>query len=457
MFCNEIGIDMADFEYSPFDKLIKLGYTCPHCGHENSLEIGVPQPDWTSDSHSQSINADVIELECENCKNQLELTLSTGISGGLGILKGVDIVEVTESSEEESGDEEEREEFEELTSPEAVLPPSDIIAFNEMRSCADIYRMYVNNQIDINPDFQRGVVWKNRAQTLFVDSVLKQLPIPSICISLDGNTQKRLVIDGLQRITTMIKFLDPESKWRMSDIGDVDNRIRGKKMADVREDTPQLIEIFENFVIPITVIRCNYSRHDHMQYLFQIFNRLNSGGSKLYNQEIRNCIYQGSFNTLIKQLSRSDLWCSFAGVTPKKVIQARFGHEERILRFFAFNERWSVYAGRFASFLNDYMETYKNSSRKQIEDFSQLFSDTLKIANRIGMVNTNKVISDAVLVGIAHNKEKLNLKTDEEIKARFEDLMAQAEFSPAALGQGLSQKDKVVQRIKKAIEVFGRD
>ena len=448
---------MADFEYSPFDRSIRLSYKCPHCGNENSLETGVPQPDWTADSHSQSINADVIEIECDNCHTQYELTLSTGISGGYGILDGVDIVEVAETFDDEGEDEEGREDFEERTSPEAVLPPSDIIAFNEMRSCADIYRMYVNNQIDINPDFQRGVVWKNRAQTLFVDSVLKQLPIPSICVSLDGKTQKRLVIDGLQRITTMIKFLDPESKWRMSDIEDVDKRIRGKKMIDVRENAPQLIEIFENFVIPITVIRCDYSRHDHMQYLFQIFNRLNSGGSKLYNQEIRNCIYQGSFNTLIKQLSRSDLWCRFAGVTPKKVIQARFGHEERILRFFAFNERWSVYAGRFAAFLNDYMETYKNSSQKQIEDFSLLFSETLGIANRIGVVNTNKVISDAVLVGIAHNKEKLKEKADEEIKARFEDLMTQPEFSPAALGQGLSQRDKVEKRIKKAIEVFGRD
>lgn len=448
---------MADFEYSPFDRLLKLNYSCPHCGQENSFETGIPQPDWTADSHSQSVNADVVEPECSNCHNQYELTLATGISGGYGILEGVDSVEVVEISDDENEDEYEREEFEEKTSPEAVLPPSDIIAFNEMRSCADIYRMYVNNQIDINPDFQRGVVWKNRAQTLFVDSVLKQLPIPSICVSLDGNTQKRLVIDGLQRITTMIKFLDPESKWRLSDIDDVDKRIRGKKMLEVRESAPQLIEIFENFVIPITVIRCDYSRHDHMQYLFQIFNRLNSGGSKLYNQEIRNCIYQGPFNTLIKHLSRGEQWCRFAGVTPKKVMQARFGHEERILRFFAFNERWSVYNGRFAAFLNDYMETYKYSTRKQIEDFSILFSETLSIANRIDLVHTNKVISDAVLVGIAHNKEKLTEKTDDEIKARFEDLMTQPEFSPAALGQGLSQKDKVVQRIKKAIAIFGCD
>jgi hypothetical protein len=64
-------------------------------------------------------------------------------------------------------------------------PPSDVVAFTEQRSCADIYRMYEKGQLDIRPDFQRGEVWTNRAQTLFIDSLLKQLPIPSMCICLD--------------------------------------------------------------------------------------------------------------------------------------------------------------------------------------------------------------------------------------------------------------------------------
>ena len=73
----------------------------------------------------------------------------------------------------------------------SVVPPPDIVAFTEQRSCADIYRMYDKKQIDINPDFQRGEVWTNRSQTLFIDSLIKQLPIPSMCISLDIKTQKR--------------------------------------------------------------------------------------------------------------------------------------------------------------------------------------------------------------------------------------------------------------------------
>lgn len=455
---NKLISSMADFEYSPFDKKIRLNYVCPSCRHENSVELNVPEPDWTRDSHSSSIQSDVVELECANCGQKFQLTLATGISGGLGIVEGIDEVDVRVVEEDQDPeDENEREEFEEKNAPEVIVPPSDIIAFNEMRSCADIYRMYAAKQIDINPDFQRGVVWKNRAQTLFVDSVLKQLPIPSICISLDGSSQMRFVIDGLQRITTMIKFLSPDSKWILSNIDDVDKRIRGKKVSELRDTEPALFRLFENFIIPINVIRCNYSRPDHMQYLFQIFNRLNSGGSKLYNQEIRNCIYQGSFNTLIKRLARSEQWCTFAGVTPKKVVQARFSHEERVLRFFAFNEQWSSYPGRFAAFLNTYMDTYKYSTSKKIDEFNTLFNETLTIANKIGDSNMTKVVADAVLVAIAHNRAKLQTKSAEEVKACYNELMATKEFSAGELSHGLSQKDRVVNRIKKAIEVFGRD
>lgn len=455
---KENNRDMADFEYSPFDKKIRLNYICTSCNHENSVDLGVPEPDWTSDSHSASVRTEVEELVCANCGQLYQATLSTSIGGGFGIVDNIDTVEVRVLEEEEdTEDENEREDFEEKNAPEVILPPADIIAFNEMRSCADIYRMYVANQIDINPDFQRGVVWKNRAQTLFVDSVLKQLPIPSICISLDGKSQKRLVIDGLQRITTMIKFLTPDSKWILSKIDDVDRRIRGKKVMDLRVTEPSLFELFENFIIPINVIRCDYSRTDHMQYLFQIFNRLNSGGSKLYNQEIRNCIYQGPFNSLIKKLARSEQWCTFAGVTPKNVVQARFSHEERILRFYAFNEQWSYYQGRFAAFLNTYMDTYKNCPPKKIEEFTVLFNETLTIANKIGVKDMTKVVADAVLVAIAHNRGKLQAQTPEEIRAHYVELMGTEEFSAGELSHGLSQKDRVIRRIKKAIEVFGRD
>ena len=65
-------------------------------------------------------------------------------------------------------------------------PPDDIISFNELRSCADLLRMYTDNQLKIDPDFQRNLVWSAVEKTRFIDSLTKQLSIPSMCISLDG-------------------------------------------------------------------------------------------------------------------------------------------------------------------------------------------------------------------------------------------------------------------------------
>ena len=73
--------------------------------------------------------------------------------------------------------------FEESDSIE--IPPSDIVAYNDLRSCADLFRMYQEGILEIHPDFQREIVWQDKAQTFFIDSLLKQLPIPSMWFSLD--------------------------------------------------------------------------------------------------------------------------------------------------------------------------------------------------------------------------------------------------------------------------------
>lgn len=61
----------------------------------------------------------------------------------------------------------------------AELPPSDIVAYNELRSCADLFRMHQQKILEIQPEFQRDIVWKGPDQTRFIDSLIKQLPIPA--------------------------------------------------------------------------------------------------------------------------------------------------------------------------------------------------------------------------------------------------------------------------------------
>ncbi len=338
----------------------------------------------------------------------------------------------------------------------AETPPSDIVAFNELRSCADLVRMYKEGQLDIQPDFQRDVVWPKASQTRFIDSLVKQLPIPSMCLSFDYITQKRVMIDGLQRISSIIWFLT-KPKQKLSKLEDIDQRISGKSPEEIKEKDCEIYKRLENLTIPVTVLRCDYSKKSHMHYLFTIFHRLNTGGNKLSNQEIRNCIFQGKLNDLLKELVEYENFRKLLALEEKK--SYRFSYEELILRFLAFHETYATYKGRLAKFLNDYMDDNNLLVEEDISNKRQLFERVIDLIYKRLMVKKHlpklsKATIEAMLVGVGKNIDTLEDDDDEGLKIRFENLRKHEAFSPQSLVGGLSHKDKVKGRMKSAISVF---
>ncbi len=336
-------------------------------------------------------------------------------------------------------------------------PPSDIVAFNELRSCADLLRMYESGQLNIQPDFQRDIVWPNPMQTRFIDSLVKQLPIPSMCISLDYKTQERLVIDGLQRISSIIHFLSEKEEWKLSKLKDIDQKISGKTNLFIRNKYSTIIDKVENTTIPITVLRCDYSKKSHMAYLFTIFHRLNTGGNKLTNQEIRNCIYSGPFNDLLRSLVQEDNFRNLFSLEKGK--SYRFAYEELILRFFAFSEKYEDYHGRLARFLNEYMEENRFASDDLIKTFRKNFNDTIniifkKICEGESLPKISKATSEALYVGVSRNIELLRDKAPDDLKQRFENLLEDDIFSVESLKGGLSSKEGVIARLTRSVEIF---
>lgn len=350
----------------------------------------------------------------------------------------------------------EREIEEENDNLSYVTPPTDVIAFVEQRSCADLYRMCDKHKIDLYVDFQIGTVWNNRAQTLFIDSLLKQLPIPSMCISYDINKDVRYVIDGLQRITTINRFLNNE-EWKLAKGDDIDPRLSGKSKNDIRNINPDIYDFIENATIPVTVIRCDYSKDEHMQYLFQIFYRLNSGGTKLYNQEIRNCIYQGNFNAFLKDCARNSTWLAINKINKDKIEKSRFRYEERILRFFAFYESFQTYKGKLAVFLNKYMARHMNLPQETIIQLKTLFDRSLDVAIKIDNISKSTNIFEAVLIGIAKNIASLSSKSSDVINDKYKILLNEDIFDENNIKDGLGSKEKLIARISKSIEIFKCD
>ena len=334
-------------------------------------------------------------------------------------------------------------------------PPNDIVAFNELRSCADLLRMFKAKQLDIKPEFQRDVVWPKTAQTRFIDSLVKQLPIPSMCIALDYNSGNRLMIDGLQRISSVICFLSDEA-FKLSKLDDIDTRISGRTVKSIAERHPDIYARVENLTIPITVLRCDYSKRSHMEYLFTIFHRLNTGGNKLSNQEIRNCIFQGLFNDTLKLMAQNTKFRRAFGLEKNR--SYRFQYEEFILRVFAMEAHYKQYNGKLSTFLNDYMEDNKRLDVAATDALKIKFERVVdvifnKVLGRSKLIKISRTTVEALFVATLRHLDRLEARPSQDLKRLFDDLRNHPQFSFASLKEGLSHTDKVQGRLDAAIGI----
>ena len=347
--------------------------------------------------------------------------------------------------------------FEEIDSFE--FPPSDVVAYNELRSCADLFRMYQSGILEIRPDFQRQIVWSTPVQTRFIDSLMKQLPIPSMCFSFDYKNRKWMVIDGLQRMWSIIRFLRGD-KWKLAKLDDIDPSLSGQSVPDFKDGELQLRQYYdriENLTLPITVIRCDYSQDSHMEYLFTIFHRLNSGAARLNNQEIRNCIFSGTFNNFLRELDKNQTWLQINGRSLGK--EDRYRGQEQILRFFAFHDDYGRYNGRLAAFLNQYMRVNREPSGEFLESKMKMFQRTVALAdnsifngNQQGRVSIS--VMEATLVGISLSLDYLEDLPKGAVRQKYDDLLNSPEFSEERLRDALSSTRRVQERMSTAIRVF---
>lgn len=351
----------------------------------------------------------------------------------------------------------EKKTFEEDDSVE--LPPPDVVAYNELRSCADLFRMYTNGILEIRPQFQREIVWKRQQQTRFIDSLVKQLPIPSMCFSLDYKSQKWQVIDGLQRMWSIIRFLTG-SGWTLSKLDDIDPKLSGQpvsKFADMNSELHSYFTRVQNLTLPITVLRCDYLKRSHTSYLFTIFHRLNTGAVRLNNQEIRNCIYSGRFNEFLKKLDANPTWMKLNRM--KASGSYRYTKQELILRFFALHDSYDAYDGRLARFLNEYMEEHRNPADAFLSAKETLFERTVNIVYKSvfeGRIPTKLSISvfEGILVGVSLNLAFVESQPSANIRAMYARLLQEEEFSEERLREGLAGKTRVKGRMATAKRVF---
>ncbi len=343
----------------------------------------------------------------------------------------------------------------------------DIFSKLEYWSVYDIKRNFDEGHLNV-PDFQRNDVWQNPDKSRLIESILRGIPIPSIYLA-EEEEGKYVVIDGQQRINSIVQYSD--GKFGLSGLKVLTN-LKNKRYSNLIGEHKPLERRLRNAKIPVIIIR---TRADD-EIVYEIFNRLNTGGMKLNAQEIRNCMYHGDYNDLIKKLALDDNFVYLLGSSQDKLYR-RMIDSELVLRFFAFNRlgrfRIKEYKPSLKQFLNREMEHHANISGNEKKELENIFKESVKLAKEVFDRNAfrkfyrgsesevngrwdNKIIKgifDVVMCGFASYVEMGSRETIVQFKDAFREeliyLMAHDdEFIDATSGPRTHEQNPVRIRFK---------
>jgi hypothetical protein len=236
----------------------------------------------------------------------------------------------------------------------------------------------------IKPELQRHYVWDKTEASRFIESLLLGLPVPSIFLAKTAN-EEMLIVDGYQRIMTVHDFVKgtfaTDGKlFRLSRASKkVNKRWRGKAFTELADAEQRKIR---NTTIHAIIFVQQHPSGTNTS-LYQIFERINTSGRSLLPQEIRNCVYQGTFNTLLLALNNHAAWRSMYGLP---VPDNRMRDMEYILRFFALSSPELTAVEKegisLKKFLNTYMGTHKAMSENEAKALGARFSQTVELIHK---------------------------------------------------------------------------
>ena len=190
-----------------------------------------------------------------------------------------------------------------------------------------IVRRYKRGDIVI-PEFQRNFVWTKPQASRFIESLLLGLPVPGIFLYREIETRKMTVLDGQQRILTLCYFYNGAFREEKNfQLRGLESRFNDIAYIDLSSDDRRKLD---DSIIHATIIR-QEKPEGSSNSKYSIFERLNTGGTRLSPQEIRKAIYPGAFSELLNELNGSESWRKLFGAPHR-----RKRDEELVLRFFCF-------------------------------------------------------------------------------------------------------------------------
>lgn len=250
-------------------------------------------------------------------------------------------------------------------------------------SIFELHRKYKKGQLILEVDFQRNEVWKYKQKCELIESILMGLPLPIFYFKLQNNS-KYVVVDGKQRLSTLFEFL--ENKFVLKSLK-ILKFLNGKRFEDLTEELgiyqSQLedYQVYSHVILPPTPDKI----------LFDIFDRVNRGGTKLNKQEIRNALYHGKGLDMITDITKSPEFERATRIKHEKDSRMKGSYlVTRFLSFYLFfnhllwkNGKAYEYTGDLDELLEITLTQLNNVPENNLEELKNLATEYLNMSYRI--------------------------------------------------------------------------
>lgn len=327
-------------------------------------------------------------------------------------------------------------------------------------SFGEIMSMYERDEIIVNPAFQRLFRWDIDQQSRFIESLLLGIPIPPIFVAEDGDGKWELV-DGLQRISTILSFfgilktIPEKNDWTL---------VEGERVESLEgfsnETLPSKFKLnLKRATCRIEIIRWN-SNYDMR---FELFNRLNTGGTPLTPQEIRNCIYRGistKFNDFLKKLAGSSDFISLIALSPTQLEELY--DEELILRFLSLYRNRGKIRTSIAQHMTNFMQDALNNNSFDYEGLEKIFNNVVKILKPLGKEifrQSNGMFAtalyDTIMIGVAENISKYKENQVKLLETKINEVRRDETLIKFSRRGGNNNRVRILNRLKEANRIFG--
>lgn len=285
------------------------------------------------------------------------------------------------------------------------------------------------------PEFQRQFVWRQVQASKLIESFLLGLPVPAIFLYTEYDSQKKLLVDGQQRLKSIAYFFsgyfgeeyqEKRSVFRLKGISE-NSKYHNKTFDDLNEEDQRKLK---DSVLRAFIIQQLSPKDDTS--IYHVFERLNTGGTFLNNQEVRNCVYYGDFNDLIKQrLNLDDNWRKILG---KAEPDKRMIDHELILRFLSLTCNVQNYEKPLKDHISKYLKRHRNPSKDFLNATENTFNRTCEIVFKtLGEKpfhikrGLNAAAFDCVMAAFAKNLNKfpevISEKKQKRIKTKYKELI----------------------------------